>query len=536
MRKICYLREVEERDRELLFRWANDAETRSRSFSQAPITWEEHTAWFARMRADENCLHWILMASGEESGDAAREQQTGAVRPAGTVRAARDGDGGSYRISYSIAPECRGRGYGTIILELAKSWTAAFCPGCKYLYGEVKADNAASVRCFEKAGYEKHADAVEKVIRFYTDLAREPILYFRADAGAQIGSGHLMRCFTIADACRKLGLLPVFVTADAGAEAMVSERGYPCLVLKTDYRDMDAELDRLLPVLKDGAPVVLDSYFLTEQYVRTLREKGHPVAWMDDLSQIQPCVDLQINYNLYAGDPDTAAEESSHAGQPGAVKKQEEGGCLKLLGSAYAPVRPSFTRAGGSVPEHIRSVLVMTGGSDEAGAGIFFSRLLTQLLPEVGLSVVCGPYVRGKEALYALSGQNRNMEIIEGCSDLSDVMRRCDLAVAAAGSTLYELCASGLPCIVYYMADNQRMGAEAFACKTGAVNLGDIRLDHVREGVPEKLREALGQLASSSARQRLADDMHALVDGQGALRIAEKLRKLSYDSRAGAAR
>lgn len=535
-----YLRAVEEADRELLFEWANDEETRRESFSQAPITWEEHAAWFARTQTDEACRHWILMVpggrqermtqgcgAGTETVAAENAERTGsgqtltAAYPAGVLRLKRDEESGAYRISYSIAPAYRGHGYGTILLGLAKTWMIAECPDCVKIYGEVKAENTASVRCFERAGYERAEDetaAGQPVCRFYADLTRENILYFRADGGGETGIGHLMRCFTIADACREKGLQAVFVAADEGAEAMALERGYPCRVLNTDYRDMNSELPKLLPVLRGCAPVVMDSYFLTEPYVNALRGSGHPVVWMDDLAEHEFSVDVRINYNLYAEQPEDG-EESEHS--------SKTDGSFDLLGPSYAPVRPSFLRTGAFVRERIGKVLVLTGGSDPLGAGLFFARLLTKQLPDAEILVVVGPYAEEKEVLRAYAEREKRVELMEGCSDLSDVMRRCDLAVTAAGSTLYELCASGLPGIVYYIADNQRMGAEAFARRTGAVNLGDFRSDSFRAEAEKKLEAALRGLYTESGRQNLAKRMKELVDGHGAVRIAEKLKELA---------
>lgn len=43
------------------------------------------------------------------------------------------------------------------------------------------------------------------------------------------------------------------------------------------------------------------------------------------------------------------------------------------------------------------------------------------------------------------------------CKKMSELMQQCDMAVSAAGSTLYELCACGMPTITYVLADNQKL-------------------------------------------------------------------------------
>lgn len=519
-----YFRNVKEADRELLFTWANDAETRRQSFSSDPIPWDEHAAWFARTQADTDSPHWIFMICDEENDDA---------QPAGVLRLTKHQDSAAYRISYSIASAWRGRGLGSLLLTLAKMWTAALCVTCKELYGEVKAENIASVRCFEKAGYEKAAGdtgaasgGIPEVLCFRADVPRESLIYFRADANEQIGYGHLMRCLTIADACKRRGMSPVFVTADHETEKTIAVRGFPCLILNTDYRDMESELGKLPALLASGAPIVLDSYHLTKHYVETLKENGHGVVWMDDLKEQEYPVDMLINYNVYAKQLDYPVNREAET--DGCPDRKRDGRCMYLLGPGYAPVRQSFRREDAGVREKLGTVLVTTGGSDPYGAGVWFANLLAERLPDAKIMVVCGPYAKGKEELYRISKQNGNVEVIEGCSDLSAVMHRCDLAVAAAGSTLYELCAAGLPGILYYLADNQRMGAEAFARETGVVNLGDIRSESFRTEADAHLTAALAHLAAASERKKLADAMHALVDGNGAERIAEALAKLVF--------
>ncbi|MBD5483106.1 MAG: UDP-2,4-diacetamido-2,4,6-trideoxy-beta-L-altropyranose hydrolase [Lachnospiraceae bacterium] len=519
-----YFRNVKEADKELLFTWANDAETRRQSFSSAPITWDEHTAWFARTQADTDSPHWILMVCDEERGDA---------QPAGVLRLTRDQDGAAYRISYSIAPAWRGHGLGSLLLTLAKRWTAALCFTCTELYGEVKAENIASVRCFEKAGYEKAAGGTgsaaggnPEILRFRADVPRKSLIYFRADANAQVGYGHLMRCLTIADACEGRGLNPVFVTADEESQGTIAARGFPCLTLNTDHRNMESELGKLPALLADGAPVVLDSYHVTKHYVETLKENGHRVAWMDDLKEQEYPVDMLINYNVYAKQLDYPMDRDTGSGVHPVGKR--DGRCTYLLGPGYAPVRPSFRREDAGVRETLGTVLVTTGGSDPYGAGVWFAKLFAERLPDAKILVVCGPYAKGKDELYRLAEQNGNIEVVEGCSDLSSLMHESDLAVAAAGSTLYELCAAGLPGVLYYLADNQRMGAEAFARETGVVNLGDIRAESFPTEADAQLTAVLAHLTAAPERKKLADAMHALVDGNGAGRIAEALAKLVF--------
>ena len=105
------------------------------------------------------------------------------------------------------------------------------------------------------------------------------MLYIRADGNTGIGMGHVMRCLAVAEAAADRDSLhpPVFITADAGCQAMIEDRGFRVIVLGSDYRDMMGELDRLAAVLQeerdaDGAVLLVDSYQVSCEYYRAIKE------------------------------------------------------------------------------------------------------------------------------------------------------------------------------------------------------------------------------------------------------------------------
>ena len=101
------------------------------------------------------------------------------------------------------------------------------------------------------------------------------------------------------------------------------------------------------------------------------------------------------------------------------------------------------------------------------------------------------------------------------------LMRMCDIAVSAVGSTLYELCACGIPTITYVVADNQIPGAEAFERMGMVVSLGDIR---GRENVEcDVIRMVLDMARDLKKRQYMSRRMQDMVDGYGAKRLIGSL-------------
>ena len=67
------------------------------------------------------------------------------------------------------------------------------------------------------------------------------MILIRADGNTAIGTGHIMRCLSIADALREKGQTVLFVTADEHMQETIGRRGYEAAILYSDFREMDAE-------------------------------------------------------------------------------------------------------------------------------------------------------------------------------------------------------------------------------------------------------------------------------------------------------
>ena len=83
------------------------------------------------------------------------------------------------------------------------------------------------------------------------------MILFRADGNASIGSGHIMRCLSIADAFKRKQKDSLFVLADKTFQSLVKERGYVTYILESDYRDMDSELDDMKNTIAVYRPEML---------------------------------------------------------------------------------------------------------------------------------------------------------------------------------------------------------------------------------------------------------------------------------------
>ena len=116
-----------------------------------------------------------------------------------------------------------------------------------------------------------------------------------------------------------------------------------------------------------------------------------------------------------------------------------------------------------------------------------------------------------------------NLFLHENVTNMSELMLSCDVAISAAGSTLYELCACRVPTITYILADNQIPGARGFEQRGIMKCAGDIRETGAVELSARLIDMALELCDNESERALIAERQGSVVDGKGAERIIEKL-------------
>lgn len=330
------------------------------------------------------------------------------------------------------------------------------------------------------------------------------MIYIRADANKNIGMGHVMRCLSIADAMLRYDEDIIFVLADDTVSKLINDRGFKTVVLNTDYRKMDSEIENWPK--EEADLIIVDSYFVTNSFFDGLKCKGR-LAYIDDLFSFQYNVDMLINYNVYA---DRARYEELY---------NDSRMPMLLLGPEYAPLRKMFSSVKAKKQnEVVKDILFSTGGSDSLHLAL---SIIKAKHDDLIYHFIVGPLNCDKEEIKTLASKNAGVVIHENVTDMKSLISDCDIAVSAAGSTLYEICACGTPIITFVTADNQVDGADYFEKAGLAVNAGDMRLDSDPVG---RLLKNVGELADDEAkRAKMSKMAQEKVDGKGAERIAKAL-------------
>lgn len=351
-------------------------------------------------------------------------------------------------------------------------------------------------------------------------MGTDRLVYFRTDGNSHIATGHLVRCLSIADACFSLGMKVCFLVSDQESKALLQSFDpacrFPVRILETAvYDDLEKELPEVLGMLNEAGQAeqifFLDSYYVTEHYLSAVRTAAK-VAYLDDLQLFDYPADLLINYDVIP--------ESRSASYQAAYQNAAR----TLLGASYTPLRAQFTNLQPYCRDRVSNILVTTGGSDPYH---FCLRLIAafrenSFLHLCQLHVVVGRLNEDKDKLYKLADELPFLQLHENVSDMASLMASCDLAVSAAGTTLYELCAAGVPSMSFCLADNQLTAAKAFD-EAGAIPCaGDIRRSC--DEVLGNVMNFMTYMSENSKKRKAAlETMRQLVDGKGAVRIAEAL-------------
>lgn len=333
----------------------------------------------------------------------------------------------------------------------------------------------------------------------------------RVDANETIATGHVMRCFAIAEELKKMGQAPLFISADDVPRSQIEQKGYDFVSLGTDWQHMEGEMEQLRMVVDEYHIEILlvDSYYVSKIYFEKIRIFTK-VVYIDDLGKDIYDLDAVVCYANYY--KELGFEER----YPSKVKL--------LLGTGYTPLRSSFSNLPPKeISLKLKKILVLSGGTDPYDFLWNFSEVivgsgLSETLEEI--NIICGRYYTRYDELSEKFAVNRKFHIYRAVEDMERYMQSTDVAVTAAGVSSYELCAAGVPTITYVMADNQQKNAKSFYEEGIMECAGDLRYDTVLERIIKLLD---GKYRDFSYRKKVSEVMRKKVNGRGAWFIAKEV-------------
>lgn len=336
----------------------------------------------------------------------------------------------------------------------------------------------------------------------------------RTDASVEIGSGHLMRCLTLADQLAGKGADVAFVCRDlpGGMFDLLQVRGYRSarFSLGADSQQADAEatIRAAQNLFPDGLDwLVVDQYQLDALWECALRPHARKIMVIDDIANRRHECDLLLDQNY----------ESTER-----YRKLVPENCCLLLGPKFALLRPEYAEYRKSMKSRNRGMqraLVFFGGSDDRNiTGLSVEALSERDLRNLDVDVVIGANYRHRERLESQVAQRPKTLIYGPRPHLADLMAQADFAIGAGGVTNWERMCLGLPSLVVTTADNQVPISEILN------NEGAIRLVGDSEGITtDNLLSAIVDEIEMHQYLRRSEIALRKCDGMGTQRVIDAL-------------
>ncbi|HID45050.1 MAG TPA: UDP-2,4-diacetamido-2,4,6-trideoxy-beta-L-altropyranose hydrolase [Chromatiaceae bacterium] len=363
-------------------------------------------------------------------------------------------------------------------------------------------------------------------------------LTIRVDASIEMGTGHVMRCLTLAKELKSRGADILFVTrALTGHMAeTIANHGFSVKLLpevSVEYRpknhdvphaewlkvSLEQDASETIQALSNRKTdwLIVDHYALDARWHRALRKYTYKIFAIDDLADRKLDCDLLLDQTYGRNETDYRAITP--------------GNCNLLLGSKYALLRSEFralrsaARKKRKQCQEVQNILITMGGIDRDNVtGKILDALPSAtypLFPSVDIILSSNaPHVED-----VIKAANQHPFMVNVSIDVHDMamrMLKADLAIGASGTTTWERCCLGLPSIVFVLAKNQKNIALHVEKENAAFCLGN--------STPKAISRMQDVFSLLHQDAKILTDMSeaafGLVDGDGVDRVAHKMENL----------
>ena len=356
-------------------------------------------------------------------------------------------------------------------------------------------------------------------------------VFFRTDASIQIGSGHVMRCLTLADYLNENGFKCEFICREHKGNLIdyIKIKGFKVSVLPNISKSSDINLDysswlgesqdndakQCIKILGDSMPswLIVDHYGIDYNWEKTIKKACQKLFCIDDLADKAHYCDGLLDQTFGRSQND--------------YKTLVPKGCDIFTGSDFALLRPEFLnfrklsilrRSDGL----LKKILINLGGVDKDNNTLLILETLEQIdgLNHINFSVVLGSSAPNVLSVSnACKGHRYNIDLLIGVENIAEVMTDSDLAIGAAGATSWERCCLGLPTILLTLAENQKYISAVLSKQKIVLNISSI--ESIKSELPIYIKKCV---ANKNLLVNMTKSSIDLVDGMGAERVSSYLK------------
>ena len=345
-------------------------------------------------------------------------------------------------------------------------------------------------------------------------------VFFRVDASLKMGTGHVMRCLTLAQVLKENSANVEFICQKHEGNLIdkIHSSGFNVHELEmleeievgnklahshwlgaTQKQDADDCIGILKAEKSDW--LIVDHYALDEQWQKRLKPYYEKLIVIDDLADRKHWCNILLDQTFGRQQEDYSALTPE--------------GCELLLGSQYALLRPEFSKWRAYSLERrskpkFKQLLINMGGVDVHNVTEnILEELKTCNLPnDINIIVVMGGLTPHLESVKSkVNALPYKTEVKVDVDNMAEIMANSDIAIGAAGSTTWERCCLGLPTIQVVIAENQNTIAKSLARNNAIKLLQDIK----------ELSRTISDVTSWMTS--VSDIARQISDGSGVMRV-----------------
>lgn len=254
-------------------------------------------------------------------------------------------------------------------------------------------------------------------------------IYFRADAGADIGYGHFIRSLALADMLKSDFECVMFTQEPTLYQISEAENVCQLVSLPAD----ESRFDKFLTYLTGNEIVVLDNYFYTTEYQRQIKDKGCKLVCIDDIHDKHFVSDVVINHSL--------VDESVYDVEP----------YTKVCTTPkYALLRPAFFEDY-PIKKVPGSWIVTIGGLDEPNV----TEKMVRLLQAQGVSHIVAIVGDGYRHLESLKMCEIKILSRLSANNMASAFAQTENVICCASTVCYEALSQGCHVYAGWYVDNQ---------------------------------------------------------------------------------
>jgi UDP-2,4-diacetamido-2,4,6-trideoxy-beta-L-altropyranose hydrolase len=325
-------------------------------------------------------------------------------------------------------------------------------------------------------------------------------IVFLTEAGSNIGYGHITRCYALFQVFQAKKFEPqIIIHSDVNLNSIIPDQYITYFNWHTNHYGLKKHI-------KDSDILIVDSYLASPKLIQELSSYALSLVFIDDFMRLDYPKGVIINGAI-------GADLLNY-------NKNKES--VYLLGAGFQPIRSEFWSCKPKQLEKaIKNLLVTVGGNDIHNILPAIINRVQNKLTEANIHVVCGNNLVMKKWIDDQSNARIKAHFNLSALQMKLLFENCDLAISAAGQTLYELASCGVPTIAFSVADNQKYNLEGWTNAGFVTNIGScLAPDFLRT-----LEESIETLKSFELRENSSHCGQKTINGKGGFNTLHSIMK-----------